>query len=294
MDDRDGVIAVTGATGRQGGAVTRHLLADGWRVRALTREPTSKAARRLATLGADLVGCDMMDPASLRPAFAGVDGVYSVQNPMLDGLEAEVAQGRNVADAASAVGVPHLVYGSAGPGVPGTGVGSWESKISVAAHARERGLALTVLRPMAFMELMTHKDFFPPVTAWHLMPKLMGDDRRIPWLAVDDLGAIAAQAFRRRDEFVGADLALAADLRSVRECRESWRRVTGRAPRGFPMPVWAFERFVSSDLTRMWRWLGSEDVAVDPADTRRLLPGVLSVDEWVATVNDRRPERDAG
>jgi uncharacterized protein YbjT (DUF2867 family) len=294
VDDRDGVIAVTGATGRQGGAVTRHLLADGWRVRALTREPTSKAARRLATLGADLVGCDMMDPASLRPAFAGVDGVYSVQNPMLDGLEAEVAQGRNVADAASAVGVPHLVYGSAGPGVPGTGVGSWESKISVAAHARERGLALTVLRPMAFMELMTHKDFFPPVTAWHLMPKLMGDDRRIPWLAVDDLGAIAAQAFRRRDEFVGADLALAADLRSVRECRESWRRVTGRAPRGFPMPVWAFERFVSSDLTRMWRWLGSEDVAVDPADTRRLLPGVLSVDEWVATVNDRRPERDAG
>ena len=278
MDDRDGVIAVTGATGRQGGAVTRHLLADGWRVRALTREPTSKAARRLATLGADLVGCDMMDPASLRPAFAGVDGVYSVQNPMLDGLEAEVAQGRNVADAASAVGVPHLVYGSAGPGVPGTGVGSWESKISVAAHARERGLALTVLRPMAFMELMTHKDFFPPVTAWHLMPKLMGDDRRIPWLAVDDLGAIAAQAFRRRDEFVGADLALAADLRSVRECRESWRRVTGRAPRGFPMPVWAFERFVSSDLTTMWRWLGTEDVVVDPAETRRLPPAMLTVE----------------
>jgi uncharacterized protein YbjT (DUF2867 family) len=280
MDERDGVIAVTGATGRQGGAVTRHLLADGWRVRALTRKPASDAGRRLAALGAEVVACDMMDPASLRPAFAGAAGVYSVQNPMLDGLEAEVTQGRNVADAAGAAGVPHLVYGSAGPGVPGTGVGSWESKVSIAEHARQVGLAMTVLRPMAFMELMTDKDFFPPVTAWHLMPKLMGDDRRIPWLAVDDLGAIAAQAFRRPDEFVGADLALAADLRSIRECRASWQRARGRTPRGFPMPVWAFERFVSSDLTTMWRWLGTQDIAVDPADTRRLLPDVLTVEEW--------------
>lgn len=277
-----GAIAVTGATGRQGGAVVRHLLAAGWRVRALTRTPGSDAAARLTGRGADVVGCDMMDQGSLVRAFTDAHGVYSVQNPMIDGLEAEVIQGRNVADAARTTGVQHLVYGSAGNGVPGSGIGSWESKVTVAAHIRRLGVPLTVLRPMAFMELMTDRGFYPPLSTWHVMPKLMGADRPVPWLCVDDLGAIAARAFADPDEFVGADLTLAADLRSIAECREIWRRATGRAPRGFPIPVWMFERFVGTDLTTMWRWLSTSDVAVDPAETRRLLPAAATVEEWVA------------
>ena len=37
---------VTGATGRQGGAVARHLLGEGWKVRALTRNPDSDAVSK--------------------------------------------------------------------------------------------------------------------------------------------------------------------------------------------------------------------------------------------------------
>ena len=44
-----GTIVVLGATGQQGGAVTRALLADGqWTIRTITRNPNSDAARRLA------------------------------------------------------------------------------------------------------------------------------------------------------------------------------------------------------------------------------------------------------
>jgi uncharacterized protein YbjT (DUF2867 family) len=71
-------IVVTGATGLQGGAVTRHLLKEGWQVRALTRKPDSTKARALAALGAEVVQVDTGDPASLRPAFEGAHGVYSV------------------------------------------------------------------------------------------------------------------------------------------------------------------------------------------------------------------------
>lgn len=42
MNARPGAILVAGATGNQGGAALRHLLADGWKVRALTRNPDSK------------------------------------------------------------------------------------------------------------------------------------------------------------------------------------------------------------------------------------------------------------
>ncbi len=187
--DVDRIIAVTGATGRQGGAVTRHLLADGWRVRALTRKPTSEPARRLATTGAEVVFADMMDPSSLARAFRDAHGVFSVQNPMISGLEAEVTQGKNVADVAKATGVRHLVYGSAGNGVHGTGVGSWESKVAIEAHMRTLGLPVTVLRPNAFMEIMSDKAFYPAVAAWHVMPKLMGADRPVTWICVDDVGA---------------------------------------------------------------------------------------------------------
>lgn len=278
---RDDLVVVTGATGRQGGAVARRLLADGWRVRGLTRSPDSAAARDLAARGIEVVRADMADLDALRRVCEGAHGVYSVQNPMISGQDRELLQGRNVATAAADAGVSHLVHGSAGPGTPGTGVAAWDGKLELAAYARGRGVPLTVLRPMAFMELMTDKDLYPPVAAWHLMPRLVGDDRPLPWLSAEDLGAIAARAFADPATYVGADLGLAADVRTLAECRETWRRVTGRTPRRFPMPVWLFERFTGQDLTRMWRWLATHDVEADVSRTRSILPTAATVEEFV-------------
>lgn len=277
----DRIIAVTGATGRQGGAVAQHLLAGGWQVRALTRTPENEPARKLAGLGAEVIRADMADPGTLTDAFRDVYGVYSVQNTMISGAEAEIRQGENVANAAKEASVHHVVYGSAGLGVPGTGVPSWESKLAVEAHMNQLGLPLTVLRPMAFMELMTDKEFFPPVSAWYLMPKLMGAQRQIPWICVDDLGAIATLAFADPDRFIGAGLKLAADICSIAECRDMWTEIMGRAPRRFPMPVWLFRRFVGTDLITMWRWLRTGQVDVDPLETREILPAALTVRKWM-------------
>jgi hypothetical protein len=47
------------------------------------------------------------------------------------------------------------------------------------------------------------------------------------------------------------------------------------------MPVWMFERMVGTDLTTMWRWLRTDDVPVNPAETRRLLPSASTVEEWL-------------
>ncbi|MEV4266668.1 NmrA/HSCARG family protein [Kribbella sp. NPDC049584] len=276
------LVAVLGATGRQGGAVARHLLADGWRVRALTRKPDSLPGRALQAAGAEVAPCDMADTRSLLPAFKGAYGVYSVQNPMTAGHEGEVRQGKNVADAAHAAGVQHVVYGSAGPGLRGTGVDSWESKLVIADYLRDSDLPLTVLRPMAFMELMTHKDFYPAVSVWHVMPKLAGESTRIPWLAVDNLGAVAARAFAEPSVFAGKELALAAELRSIDGCRRAWADAKGRPPRSFRMPVRLFERFVGTDLTTMWRWLAVNQVTVDVAETAKLVGHVTTVEEFLA------------
>lgn len=281
MEGTGRTVLVTGATGRQGGAVARHLLARGWRVRALTRSPDSKPARALQALGAQVVRGDMSAPDDLHRACAGVHGVFSVQNPMTSGPEGEVVQGMNVVDAAAEAGVSHLVYGSAGPGTPGTGVASWDDKLKVVQHAQHSGLPLTVLRSMAFMELMTDRDLYPPVTVWHLMPRLVGGQQTIPWLSADDVGAMAARAFAHPASYVGSDLSLAGDCRTLLECRDAWRLVTGRNPRRVPVPLWLFERFVGPDLTRMWRWLATHEVNVDPAETRAHIPGAATVEDFL-------------
>jgi uncharacterized protein YbjT (DUF2867 family) len=66
-----GIIVVTGATGLQGGAVSRHLIQQGWRVRGLTRNAASRRAQALAAAGAEVVQGDIDDIATLLPLFAG-------------------------------------------------------------------------------------------------------------------------------------------------------------------------------------------------------------------------------
>lgn len=293
MDSTERIVVVTGATGRQGGAVARHLVTDGWRVRALTRNPDSKRSKALRSAGAEVVQADMGDPATLEPAFRDAYGVFSVQNPMISALDAAITQGRNVADAAASAGVRHVIFGSAGTGEHGTGVGSWDGKLAVEAHMRGLGLPVTVLRPMAFMELMVDRDFYPAVSTWYLMPKLMGEERPVLWVSVDDLGAIAARAFAEPDRFVGADLRLASDVRSIAECRTLWADVTGRRPRSLPMPVWLFERFVGTDLPTMWRWLATAELELDTAETRAVLPTAVTVADWLASRKPARPPQPA-
>jgi uncharacterized protein YbjT (DUF2867 family) len=270
-------VAVVGATGRQGGQVVRHLLAEGLRVRALSRTPAGRKGVELTGLGADVLYGDLEDPASLDSAFADVTGVFVMQPPGAASIEDEVRQGMNAARAAARASVAHVVYGSAGPGDAETGVRQWDAKLLVARGMNELGLPLTVLRPMAFMELMVDPSFYPQSSTWYTMPKLAGVARRIPWLSVHDLGAIAARAFAEPERFIGKDLRLAADVKSLAECREVFREVRGRNPPRFPMPLFLFRRFVGDDILHMWRWLRENPVDADTGPTYEILPTARDV-----------------
>jgi uncharacterized protein YbjT (DUF2867 family) len=232
-------------------------------------------------LGADVRQANTEDPGSLRAALAGVYGIFNVQNPEKGGVDAEIRQGGNVAAAAAEAGIQHVVHGSAGVGAYKTGVGYWDSKLVVSDRFRELGLPLTVLRPMAFMELMTDKGYYPQVSTWHLMPKLMGPSTQIGWLCLDDLGAIAAKVFADPARWSGQELGLLSDVRSIGECRAMWTERTGHKPRRFPMPVPLFERIVGPELTTMWRWLGREQFDKSTETTRQILPDALTIRQWL-------------
>src|SRR6476659_1469334 len=100
MATTDRLVLVTGATGRQGGSVIRHMHPKGWKLRALTRDSNSPTAREFVRMGIEVVKGDLENPATLKPATRGVYGIYSVQDFWAVGAKREVQQGKNLADAA--------------------------------------------------------------------------------------------------------------------------------------------------------------------------------------------------
>jgi uncharacterized protein YbjT (DUF2867 family) len=127
---------------------------------------------------------------------------------------------------------------------------------------------------------MTDRAFFPSAGVWHVWPKLDGWGFRVPWLSCSDLGRIAERVFEQPELFVGQQLNLSADVRSIEECRAIYTRVTGRPPRRFPMPVRLFERF-APDTAALWRWARTARLDADPAQTRGIVPDLLSVETWL-------------
>ena len=76
------LIAVTGATGNQGGSVAKLLLKhpEKYKVRAVTRDVNSKAAKQLAEMGAELFQADLTKPQTLPAMVKGCWGIFGVTN----------------------------------------------------------------------------------------------------------------------------------------------------------------------------------------------------------------------
>jgi len=108
------IIAVIGSTGTQGGGLVRAILADpngGFAVRAITRDPNKDSAKALAAKGAEVVSANLDEVESLKKAFAGAYGVYAVTNFWEHfSAEKEKAQAKNIAEAAKAAGVKHVIW----------------------------------------------------------------------------------------------------------------------------------------------------------------------------------------
>lgn len=278
LDHHDKVVLVTGATGNQGGATARHLLAARWRVRALVRDDTTPAAAGLAAAGAELVRGDLDDHASIAAATRGAYGVYSVQSANSN----EIAQGKAVAAAAKAEGVRHLVYSSVG-GVESQnrfylehGWGTID-KWQIETHIRDLGVPATILRPGGFME-----DFTSPArffqsgslnVPWH-------DDLIMNLIAIDDVGAFAALAFAEPHAYLGKAMEIAGDRLSAPQIADALSIAADR-PIGHtrvPLDI-LWER--SPEAAKVFTWANDTYFETDPAALRKVHPDLMDFGTWL-------------
>jgi uncharacterized protein YbjT (DUF2867 family) len=276
------MVLVTGATGRQGGAVLRSLLPRGWKLRALTRNPGSPAAQDLARQGIEVVQGDLEDPASLERAARGAYGVFSVQDFWSVGARREVLQGKNLADAARQARVEHFVYSSVAGAERNPGIDHWESKWEIEKHIRKLGLPATILRPVAFME----NYYIDQVEIGILKGKLLDPvraDKPYQTIASDDIGAFAALAFERPKDFLGLELEIAGSELTNPEAAQVFSRVLGRPVKFKKLPMLLVRLFLGREFYQMFRWFNEAGFQADIAGLRRRFPEVRlqTLEEWL-------------
>jgi uncharacterized protein YbjT (DUF2867 family) len=282
MTNQDRIVLVAGATGRQGGAVVRHMLPKGWRLRALTRNPKSYAARKLAEKGVELVEGDMDDPASLERAARGVYGIYSVQDFWTVGARREVQQGKNLADVAKKAGVEHLVYSSVGGAERNTGITHWETKWVVEKHVRSLNLPVTVLRPASFMETYHITEVEIGLLKGKLADPIRGD-KPYQTIATDDIGAFAALAFERPKDFIGLELEIAGSELTNIDAAKVFSRVLNRPVKFQKLPLPIVRLVLGKEFNEMFHWFNSKGYRANIPELRRRYPEVRlhSLEDWL-------------
>ncbi|APR86997.1 hypothetical protein A7982_12346 [Minicystis rosea] len=281
MTTRDQIIVVLGATGQQGGAAAKHLVRDGWRVRALVRDAEGPKARALAASGIELVSGDLNDRASLDAALRGAYGVFSVQ-PSAGQLqygvtpEDEIRQGKSIADAAKAARVEHFVYTSVDGVELATGVPHLESKWHIEEHIRGIGIRATILRPAAFMENFTTPGLG---IAEGKVVFFCAPTYPIPLIAADDIGAFAAIAFGAPSAHAGKAIDLVGDLLTGDEVAAAISRTVNRAVPYEPFPRELVQQ--NPGLESVFAFLDRYRTKADITALRALHPGLLTFDAWL-------------
>jgi uncharacterized protein YbjT (DUF2867 family) len=214
------LIAVIGATGHQGGAVVRALLASGtFKVRALTRNPNKQ--RRVAD---ETVEADLNRPETLTAAFEGAHGVFLVTNAWEKGAD-EIRQATAAVRAAKDAGVKHFVWSTL-PNVEAISGGELDvphftNKAKVDKLVEEAGFAhhTFVVAPFFYQNILgvlAAQKQADGSMGWAL--PIDPDVRCIHMGDIDELGDIVAGAFARPDEAGNGEyLPLVGDFMSFNE-----------------------------------------------------------------------------
>ncbi len=275
-------ILVTGATGQQGGAVARELLARGHKVRAMTRNPDGPKAKALAELGATVVRGDLDDEASLDGTLQGIWGVFAVQNSWEAGVEQEEVQGKRLAERAKKAGVQHFVYTSVASADRQTGIPHFDNKWRVEEVVRGLGFTShTIIGPVFFMDNFVSPWFKPAIDEGQLTLGIK-PETRVQMIAVGDIGKYGLLAFEKSEELDGAAIDLAGDELTMPETAQILGEAIGKAVSFVPTPIEEVRKF-SADFASMLEWFDGVGYDVDIAGNSKtygIQPVTLA--EWVA------------
>jgi uncharacterized protein YbjT (DUF2867 family) len=309
------VIAVIGATGAQGGGLARAILDDAsgeFTLRAITRNPESERARALAERGAEVVAADLNDQASLERALDGAYGAFLVTNFWEHfSPEQEKAQVRNMAAAAKAAGVEHVIWSTLEDTrnwVPLDDdrmptlmerykVPHFDGKGEADAIFAELDVPTTYLLTSFYWDNLIHFGMAPTVGEdGDLDFALPMGDKKLPGIAVEDIGRCALGIFKRGDEWVGRRVGIAGEHLTGEEMAAALSKALGRkvSYSSVPHDVYRGLGFDGADdLGNMYQFKHDFNhdfrAARDVDFSRAVNPSLQTFSEWLGRHKDELP-----
>lgn len=301
------IIAVIGATGAQGGGLVRAILQDpagGFAVRAITRKAGSDKAKALAKLGTEVVEADLDDAASLKKAFAGAYGAFCVTNFWEHfSPEKEQAQARNMADAARATGLKHVIWSTledtrrwvplSDNRMPTLG-GKWkvphfDAKGEIDHVWRDLGVPTTLLLTSFYWDNFIHFGMGPKAGPdGNLAIAFPIGDRKMSGIAAADIGACAYGIFKAGNEYIGKTVGIAGEHVSGAEMAAGFSKALGKKVAYAEMTPEAYRGLGfpgAEDLGNMFQFYRDFDQDFQAArsveKSRKLNPKLASFEQWV-------------
>ncbi|MDR3675356.1 MAG: NmrA/HSCARG family protein [Acidobacteriota bacterium] len=302
------VIAVVGATGAQGSGLVRAILNDkagNFTVRALTRDSGSEKAKELEKSGAEVVAADVDDVASLKRAFQGAYGAYCVTffwnhfSP-----EKELANAAAMAEAAKHAGLQHVIWSTLEDTrrwVPLTDnrmptlmgkykVPHFDAKGESDHLFVNLGVPTTIMLTSFYWDNFIHFGMGPKKGAdGKLAITLPMGDKKLPGIAVEDIGKCAYGIFKRGHELIGKTIGIAGGHLTGSEMAAAFSRALGREVVYNAVPPEVYRGFGfpgAEDLGNMFQfkcdfeeyYCGARDLKL----ARSLNPSLQTFDQWLA------------
>lgn len=314
MSDKK-IIAVTGATGAQGGGLARAILADDsaeFAVRAITRNVESDPAKALAAAGAEVVVADLDDVASLESAFVGAHGVFCLTNFWEHfSPEKEAQQAANLAQAAKNAGVGHAIWSTLEDTrnwVPldddrmptlmdNYKVPHFDAKGAANQAFIDQGVPTTFLLTSFYWENFIYFGMGPqkgPDGVYGItMP--MGD-KKLPGMAVEDIGRCAFSIFKQGEAMIGETVGIAGEHLSGSEMAAALTDALGFEVRYNDVPPEVYRDFDfpgADDLGNMFQFNRDFDGDFRGARSiersRQLNPQLQTFAGWLVDNKDQIP-----
>ncbi|KAF5003096.1 hypothetical protein FDECE_10331 [Fusarium decemcellulare] len=293
---------ITGATGKQGGAVIDALLAKQSSdvLLAVTRDAQSPSAKRLAAKSPNvkLVEGDLdslpalFDSAKKVAGTSPLWGVYSVQVSFGKGvtLDGEVKQGKGMVDESIKAGVQHFVYSSVDRGGDErswenpTNVPHFKTKHEIEHYLRDStskgntNMGWTILRPTIFMENLA------PGFAGKVFLTLLRDtmkEKPLQWIATKDIGYFAAEAFYNPSAWNKRAVGLAGDELTFSQLSQAFTNATGR-PAGTTLGLLGTAlKYGVPEMGTMVNWFKEDGYKANMPEIRRLHPTATTMEAWL-------------
>ncbi len=314
MSDKK-IIAVVGATGAQGGGLVRAILADKtgpFTARAITRNTSSDKAKALAAMGVEVVAGDADDEGSIAKAFQGAYGAFCVTafwehfSP-----EREIAQATAMAKAAKAAGVQHVIWSTLEDSrkfIPLSDdrmptlhekwkVPHFDAKGVSDQAFRDAGVPTTFLLTSFYWDNLIYFGMGPRKSedgSWGFV--LPMGDRKLPGIAVEDIGRSAYGIFKAGKEFIGKTVGIAGEHLSGAEMAAQLSTALGKDVRHQAVPPAVYRTFGfpgADDLGNMFQF--NHDFADDfqrarsVEVSRRLNPSLQTFSAWLAQNKEKIP-----